>query len=296
MFTAHRIGDCPIITRAHFETAGIAHEGNNINGPSLIRKPDWIDAPGRYWLYFAHHTGKHIRLAVSHDIEGPYMLVPRGTLRLEQTQFIDHIASPDVHVDQVNRRIVMFYHGCLRPDPNKGYEQVSCVAFSEDGVNFNTHNELLSPSYLRMFRWKDRHYGIAMPGIVFRSKDGLTDFEKGPRLISEPARHFATLVRDDVLHLFYSVKGDCPERIVQRAVRWDEDWNGWQVGSRQELLAPQRDYEGVNAPKVPSVNGWSLEPSYQLRDPAIFEEDGRIYMLYTCAGEHGIGLAELKVA
>ncbi|TGP23371.1 hypothetical protein, partial [Mesorhizobium sp. M1D.F.Ca.ET.234.01.1.1] len=39
-------------------------DGANINGPSLIRVPDWL--PGRlgaYYLYFAHHTGTYIRLA-----------------------------------------------------------------------------------------------------------------------------------------------------------------------------------------------------------------------------------------
>jgi hypothetical protein len=31
----------------------------------------------------------------------------------------------------------------------------------------------------------------------------------------------------------------------------------------------------------------------QLRDPAIFEEDGRTYLLYAVAGESGIAIAEL---
>ena len=30
-----------------------------------------------------------------------------------------------------------------------------------------------------------------------------------------------------------------------------------------------------------------------LRDPAIFEEDGRVYLLYAVAGESGIAIAEL---
>ncbi len=38
--------------------------GTNINGPSLIRVPDWVDKPlGRYYLYFAHHQGTSIRMA-----------------------------------------------------------------------------------------------------------------------------------------------------------------------------------------------------------------------------------------
>ena len=36
----------------------------NINGPSLIRVPEWINDPlGTYSLYFAHHKGDPIRLA-----------------------------------------------------------------------------------------------------------------------------------------------------------------------------------------------------------------------------------------
>ena len=32
--------------------------GTNLNGPSLIRVPEWVSAPlGRYYLYFAHHQG-----------------------------------------------------------------------------------------------------------------------------------------------------------------------------------------------------------------------------------------------
>jgi len=33
-----------------------------------------------------------------------------------------------------------------------------------------------------------------------------------------------------------------------------------------------------------------------LRDPAIFEEDGRIYLLYAVAGESGIAIAKLSFA
>ena len=40
--------------------------GQNINGPSLIRVPDWLpNRLGNYYLYFAHHQGQYIRLAYS---------------------------------------------------------------------------------------------------------------------------------------------------------------------------------------------------------------------------------------
>jgi hypothetical protein len=32
---------------------------------------------------------------------------------------------------------------------------------------------------------------------------------------------------------------------------------------------------------------------HQLRDPAVYEEDGRTYLLYSVAGESGIAMAEL---
>ena len=32
------------------------NDGENINGPSLIKVPDWIKSPlARYYLYFSHH-------------------------------------------------------------------------------------------------------------------------------------------------------------------------------------------------------------------------------------------------
>ena len=38
--------------------------GDNVNGPSVLRVPPWINQPlGRYYMYFAHHKGAHIRLA-----------------------------------------------------------------------------------------------------------------------------------------------------------------------------------------------------------------------------------------
>ncbi|MBI3972242.1 MAG: hypothetical protein HY332_13225, partial [Chloroflexi bacterium] len=57
--TVHRFPTNPII-RPHMD----GRMGDNINGPSLIRVPDWVDDPlGRYYLYFAHHRGTYIRLA-----------------------------------------------------------------------------------------------------------------------------------------------------------------------------------------------------------------------------------------
>ena len=59
------------------------------------------------------------------------------------------------------------------------------------------------------------------------------------------------------------------------------------------LLEPETDYEGARLPLIPSVNGAALGPVRQLRDPAIFEEDGKRYLLYAVAGEQGIAIGEI---
>ena len=46
-------------------------------------------------------------------------------------------------------------------------------------------------------------------------------------------------------------------------------------------------------PHEPSIRGDVMEPVRQLRDPALFEADGRSYLLYSVAGESGIAIAEL---
>ena len=62
-----------------FENASIIIE-DNIDGPSVIRIPDWIPISERvhedaiYYTYFAHHGGDNIRLAWSASITGPWNL------------------------------------------------------------------------------------------------------------------------------------------------------------------------------------------------------------------------------
>jgi hypothetical protein len=145
--------------------------GGNVQGPSLIRVPDWVRAPlGRYYLYFADHKGSYIRLAVADALTGPWRIHRPGALTLADSGFppepmaipaggtaaqaagtlpgmappgtagipdaladasTPHIASPDVHVDPQQRRIVMYFHGL------ESYRrQVSRVALSSDGLHF----------------------------------------------------------------------------------------------------------------------------------------------------------------
>lgn len=282
--------------------------GTNINGPSLIRVPDWIDRPlGRYYLYFAHHQGTYIRLAYADDPAGPWRIHAPGTLRLDQTPFDNHIASPDVHVDHAHRRIVMYYHGCCNRDPAIPWGQYTCAALSPDGLSFESRREALCPAYLRMFRWRGRSFGLTMPGELYRSADGLSGFEPRDQSLADAfcqprrnngeaykARHFAVQVAGDTLRVIYSRAGDCPEHLLLTTIALSEDWRDWRIAAPVSLLMPEHAWEGADRPIEASRAGSIHEPVHQLRDPAVFEEDGRTYLLYTVAGEAGIALAELR--
>ena len=61
------------------------------------------------------------------------------------------------------------------------------------------------------------------------------------------------------------------------------------------MLRPAHDWEGADAPLEPSVRSTAYGHVNQLRDPAIFEEDGRVFLLYAVAGESGIAIAEVHL-
>ena len=62
--------------------------GDNVNGPSIIRVPSWVHQPlGRYYLYFAHHKGHHIRLAYADAIAGPWKVHEPGVVQVRDTAF-----------------------------------------------------------------------------------------------------------------------------------------------------------------------------------------------------------------
>ena len=286
-------------------------DGENINGPSLIRVPDWVeDALGRYYLYFAHHRGKYIRMAYAEDLAGPWKIYEPGTLRLDDTICDDidttkasyvvhkHVASPDVHVDPESRQIRMYFHCPMYfPGPQGnggGYTQISLVATSSDGLSFEAGSEVLGNSYFRVFQWAGHYYAMSRPGVFYRSEDGLSGFEEGPTLFSANMRHSAVAIRDGKLLVLYTMIGDRPERILLSEIELSPDWMTWTATEPVVLLEPEFEWEGANLTLEPSARGHVMEPVRQLRDPAFFDTYGRVYMLYSAAGESGIAIAELR--
>ena len=314
----HRLLDRPIISPDLHPSIG-----DNIQGPSLIKVPAWVeDRLGDYYLYFADHKGRYIRLAYADSLTGPWSIHPPGSLQIEGSHFLTeppevsaeeltqlearrsakishdllkeitapHIASPDVHVDHAARRIVMYFHGLEGVG-----KQVSRVALSENGIDFTAQPQALGRTYMRIFRHDDWTYSLAMPGQLYRSRDGLTDFEPGTLLFNRDMRHSALLQRGNDLWVFWTQVGEAPERILLSSIDLSGDWREWQETEPMEVLRPEREWEGAGAPLVPSVRSTAYGKVNQLRDPAIFEEDGRIYLLYAVAGESGIAIAEVWV-
>lgn len=283
-----RLPGNPII-RPHMD----ARMGDNINGPSLIRVPDWIENPlGRYYLYFSHHDGRYIRLAHADDLAGPWQIHSPGTLSLEESQYAGHIASPDVHVDNESRQIRMYFHGA-ESATGKGGRQSTRLALSKNGLNFTTRPEILGRPYFRAFQWQGDHYAIGMPGVIYRSSDGLSSYEEGPTLFSPNMRHCALMVEGDSLLVFYTDVGNTPERILLSTIELTSDWRNWQESEPALVLEPEMVWEGGDQPLLPSVRGLVDGPVRQLRDPAIFTENGQAWLLYSVAGETGIAIAEL---
>ena len=302
--------------------------GENIQGPSLMQVPDWVKDPlGEYYLYFADHKGRYIRLAYADELTGPWKIHAPGSLPIEQSYFaatpppitdeqlaeltaarsgvsglgspvshdlaleftMPHIASPDVLVDEETQNIIMYYHGLEGPA-----FQHTRVATSKNGIDFTAREENLGRSYFRTFKYEDMTYALAMPGKFYRSKDGFTNFEEGPRLFGPNMRHSAVIVRDNYLYVFWTRVGDAPESILLSTIDLRSDWMNWKESEEVMVLKPEFDWEGANAPIEPSVRSTAYGQVNQLRDPALYVEDGIVYLLYAVAGESGIALARVN--
>ena len=283
--------------------------------------------PGNYYIYFADHKGLYIRLAYADELTGPWKIYAPGTLQIEDSYFaptpppisedqlaeltaarrgvsglgspvshdlrleftLPHIASPDVHVDNENQKIIMYYHGLEGPA-----FQHSRVATSDDGIDFFAREENIGRSYFRTFKHDGMTYALAMPGQFYRSEDGLSSFEEGPRLFTPNMRHSAVIVRDDHLFVFWTRVGDAPESIMLSTIDLRKDWMDWTESQEVILLKPEFEWEGASAPNEPSVRSTAYGQVNQLRDPALYSEDGIVYLLYAVAGESGIAIARVN--
>ncbi len=300
-----RIGDGPIIGPGLDPSIG-----DNIQGPSLIRVPDWVDDPlGRYYLYFADHKGRYIRLAYADEVAGPYTIHGPGSLHLADSGFptedfevgedqmaairrrysevlgpgaerIDiatdvsaaHIASPDVHVDHTSRRIVMYFHGL-----EAVATQISRCAVSANGLDFTASPATVPNTYLRVFRHEMQSYGLAMPGVIYRLAasggepfPGLAGAQRIGSTFEPNMRHCAVKVVGDTLRVLWTRVGDAPESILHSTIDLTGPSEEWRATDGVVVLEPEHPYEGADRPMEPSVRSVAHGRVNELRDPYWF--------------------------
>jgi hypothetical protein len=339
----------PIIDKSMFSLAGApADEGANINGPSAILIPDWIpknkrpSPKAKYYLYFAHHKGLYIRMAWAENIEGPWLLHNtgkgvqqghRGVLDLGDDKLMNignslsistHVASPDVHVDNKNKRITLYFHGPSLFLGEKTPFQRSFVSTSPWGLDFsqNIRPVILGSSYFRVFEHQDNLYAVSngaklykapslekpwIPNDNFNFSHSLwekqptkifnkIDFQIPRHIHPKPrVRHVAVIKTNEQLQVFFTVRGDSPERIYLSTVELqDKNWTDWSLTPFEEVLRAEKNWEGTHIPPAPSKSGTASKFVNQLRDPCILSLDGDLYLFYTGGGENAIGLVRLE--
>jgi hypothetical protein len=91
--------------------------------------------------------------------------------------------------------------------------QVTRVATSPNGIDFDAQPEILGRPYMRAFEHDGMTYALAMPGQFYRSKDRMHGFEPGPTLFNPHMRHSAVMTRGGELWVFWTGVGETPERI-----------------------------------------------------------------------------------
>ena len=337
-----------IISERLITDAGDPAGAGNINGPSVIRIPDWIptdqriDPSAKYYLYFAHHLGSYIRLAWAERIEGPWHLYNtrgeegrgRGVIDIGEELWLEignalairgHIASPEVLVDHENRRIILYFHGpyAFRGKKQKR-AQKTFVSYSANGLDFsrNIQPVILGPSYFRLFNHRDQLYAFSNGAYLHRARDPGNPWEPPPDFdfnselwesaevnpfkddLAEAGfdeadlrvRHVALRQVEDLLQVFYSRRGDKPERIQLSTINLAEhSWDKWDASyPPQEVVDAQEDWEGGNLAPKHSREGPAKRFANELRDPFVFEDiDGQLYLFYSGGGERGIGVARM---
>jgi hypothetical protein len=287
-----RFGDGPIIDSRTPGWGGTASD--NINGPCLVRVPAWVRNPlGRWYLYFAHHRGDRIRLAYADRPEGPWRIHGPGVIPLAASGYSDHVASPDIVIDEAQQRIICFYHGMDKG----GGKQTTRAAVSADGLSFAAPTEPLAPFYLRVWRQDGWWYGLAKAksGMQFqRSREPLSPWQAGPEVLAK-SRHVAVLPTSRGLFVVASRIGDAPEALLWSLIDIAAaDWSTWTATEPAPLLAPSRHWEGADLPVRPSRSGAASGRVHELRDPHLVRDGERLLLTYAVAGESGLALAELR--
>ncbi len=282
--------------------------GDNLNGPCIIEVPEWINSPlARFYMYFAHHKGRFIRMAYADALTGPWQIYAPGVLGLQETPYAQsdlaagpgydfsyaHIASPNVHIDSEAEQIVMYYHG-LEVDGS----QPTRVCFSSDGLSFENHSEPLVNQYFAGFVFESAIYGITWGGRLHRADTWAGPFQDAPEEFAramfgadnEVPRHCGVQVDGNQLSIYFTRIGDAPERVFRSTCTLSENWHNWRTSTPVEVLRPTKVWEGASTPIEKSRVGSAQPMEHALRDPFPFRD----HLFFAAGGESAIGVAPLS--
>jgi hypothetical protein len=199
--------------------AVIARAGPATMFPTVVRVPGWLapeeraDPSANYYLYYSQHRGKHIFMSWAQNLAGPWHEfdlggrfnghIRHGVLDIRSDssrETFDHLAAPDVHVDDELQQFIMFFHAQNQPDTTDVKGQIvprlheSFVATSRDGLNFFdpetsggqaghgpktvtsngvTRDLWIAGPYQRAFRYRGDWYSVSKRGIIDKARSSL---------------------------------------------------------------------------------------------------------------------------
>lgn len=250
---------------------GIASD--NINGPVVFMRPSFYPPGSRWIMYFAHHSGKAIRVAESDELTSDWVVSNKTVLDILKVPGWGHIASPEVVVFE--DRLELFYH-CDYAD-----FQYTFKAITRDGENWEYFKQVQGHFYFRII---EQNYAIAKyknQGGVWYCKDGDRFIEKG-RLL--PCMRHCCYCDS---WLYWSEIGDMPEVIYRGRLNLDN----FTISDKEKVIIPSESYEIANTLTV-SKPGKAVGVT-EVRDPFVVKYQDKTFIYYTVRGEEGIAVAEV---
>ena len=222
--------------------------------PTVVKIPDWVAAGDRadpsanYYMYYGNHGGDYIKMKWAASINGSWTeysftggtgpFPSRGVFDVGSANNdpsrddYDHISAPDVIIDDVNQRFVMYFHGERPSSSPASRVHERFVTTSGTGLNFNdavtgngepghgpievdvltdsglTRDVWIGDDYMRVFEKAGRFYGVGKRGLInaapatgdiWAQPTGNSDsdpFEEAWEREDTPESNWATLTSD----------------------------------------------------------------------------------------------------
>ena len=265
------------------------HPGDGAQGHTVIRVPSWIKNPlGKYFMYYSKHGGNQsfVRLAYSDDLDGPW--------KIHKPDVVSggHLHQTDILLIPEERRMILYVHA-----GKTSWGGIFVHFESSDGIQFKSLGPVEGGHQGRLFSWRNRLFSISKFSSSSQSIRQYTTLKTMRVLKSDvlgSGRHFGLSRQGRQLLIFYSMRGDTPERIKVSTMDLSLPPPLWQPSAAKEVLRPKYPYEGSEY-KIGKSGGGGAHHVHQVRDPFIFEENDSLYLFYSLMGEHGIGMARLTI-